>query len=423
MNTIIICFAITSTWISHALDPAPPARRAGVDAWGHVSLWLGDPQASRASSPVLRRERAPAAALPQSSPDKTEPEKECEPTALNPSETSRKYSSSLVPKGGIKSFYRHSVLDTQSGGAAWCAGHNKEGEWLEMGLEEPTRVVGTVVQGALGPDAWVTNYEVKYSLDGKKWDAVGSRFNGSQDFNSHVKNEFEKPILAQFVRIYPRKWHTDQCMRAGLLVCKVASSQNVGEEASNSSATDSDTESLGPDQEANGEEPAPPWNESVEVVKTVHVIDCEWKEWGSWSECTRSCGHVGVRWREREVKVFPQNDGRNCEGEPTENEDCNRLPCPHDHLSHAHSHHLQASSRRRESHIVVVPVPVPIPVPEPAVAMPEPLPAAATPAPAPPPPPPAVVVVQPAYSPPATPPPAPAPAPPPVKPEDGPLER
>jgi hypothetical protein len=49
---------------------------------------------------------------------------------------------------------------------------------------------------------------VAYSLNGVDWKLVdnGRLFSGNVDYNTKVRNDFEKPVLARTIRIIPTKW-------------------------------------------------------------------------------------------------------------------------------------------------------------------------------------------------------------------------
>jgi len=67
-------------------------------------------------------------------------------------------------------------------------------------------------------------------------------------------------------------------------------------------------------------------------------IDCEWKQWGQWSECTKNCGPGGKKERSRSKKevnansedcrVGPCYGGQECEGSFQEESDCFVQRCP-----------------------------------------------------------------------------------------------
>ena len=67
----------------------------------------------------------------------------------------------------------------------------------------------------------------------------------------------------------------------------------------------------------------------------VLSVDCRWGAWGTWTECTKTCGggtRQGVRKIEREAK----NGGVPCTGSTKRTVACNTQSCPGnkwDHLS------------------------------------------------------------------------------------------
>ena len=56
-------------------------------------------------------------------------------------------------------------------------------------------------------------------------------------------------------------------------------------------------------------------------------IDCEWNEYGQWSECSRTCGD-GLQTRNRTIKTLAANGGAECTGFSTDYEVCNVMVCP-----------------------------------------------------------------------------------------------
>lgn len=53
---------------------------------------------------------------------------------------------------------------------------------------------------------------------------------------------------------------------------------------------------------------------NVAACETEEKVDCEFSEWGYWSECSKSCGG-GSQYRERSVAVPPTKGGKPCKGE------------------------------------------------------------------------------------------------------------
>jgi len=72
-------------------------------------------------------------------------------------------------------------------------------------------------------------------------------------------------------------------------------------------------------------------------TSTPCPVDCQWKQWEEWSDCTKSCGQ-GTKERSRAKKVFmenttgcrvgPCNGGLECEGPYKESSDCFIQRCP-----------------------------------------------------------------------------------------------
>ena len=58
-------------------------------------------------------------------------------------------------------------------------------------------------------------------------------------------------------------------------------------------------------------------------------VDCQWGEYGEWSECSKDCGG-GTQTRSRPIVQEAKNNGKNCKGLPTQTKECNSNPCPID---------------------------------------------------------------------------------------------
>lgn len=94
---------------------------------------------------------------------------------------------------------------------------------LQFNFLEPRNLTGFYTQG--GNDGWVEALKVKYSHDGKKWNPIVNKnsrevvFPANYDQNSKVTNFFTKPIQAQYIRLYPAKWHQTIQMKTEIIGC------------------------------------------------------------------------------------------------------------------------------------------------------------------------------------------------------------
>ena len=55
-------------------------------------------------------------------------------------------------------------------------------------------------------------------------------------------------------------------------------------------------------------------------------MDCEWNDWGSWNQCSKSC-NSGTQKRTRRVLRRAKFGGKRCSGRTTETRRCNEIPC------------------------------------------------------------------------------------------------
>ncbi|XP_077375181.1 lactadherin-like isoform X1 [Festucalex cinctus] len=132
---------------------------------------------------------------------------------------------------GIDSFTwlpQFARLDKQGKTNAWSPSQNNRTEWIQVDLEKTKRLTGIITQGAkdFGVVQFVSVFKVAYSSDGESWSIVkdintGSDklFQGNIDNNSHMKNVFEPPFYARFVRVVPWEWNERITLRMELLGC------------------------------------------------------------------------------------------------------------------------------------------------------------------------------------------------------------
>merc|ERR1712226_1452024 len=58
-------------------------------------------------------------------------------------------------------------------------------------------------------------------------------------------------------------------------------------------------------------------------------VDCRWSAWGTWTECTKTCGG-GTRQGVRKIELEAKNGGVPCTGSTKRTVACNTQSCPVD---------------------------------------------------------------------------------------------
>lgn len=97
--------------------------------------------------------------------------------------------------------------------------------WIGVDFREPRTIQGIILQGRhLLRDDWVTSYKVLYGDDESSLKYISERgsemvFPGAWDRDSHARVIFAQEIRAQYIRIVPLTWHTDNIIRFEILSC------------------------------------------------------------------------------------------------------------------------------------------------------------------------------------------------------------
>ena len=113
----------------------------------------------------------------------------------------------------------HYQLHYTTGTASWSARVNDQNQWAE--LEPSSSISGLVTwvavstQGRGDMDQRVTQYKVKYSLDGVTWSDYnsGEILTGNTDRNTVITNYFNPSIVARRIRICPFTWQWHVSLR------------------------------------------------------------------------------------------------------------------------------------------------------------------------------------------------------------------
>ena len=112
--------------------------------------------------------------------------------------------------------YNHYQLDyTLHGATAWCSQSAQKGEWIQVSNQIPTWWTAIILQGRGDSSCWVTSFKVGYIVSGRDWTFLndGQIFDGAVDRSTKRRIDFEKPIYARALRIFPITWHTCVCLR------------------------------------------------------------------------------------------------------------------------------------------------------------------------------------------------------------------
>ncbi|XP_066295702.1 uncharacterized protein [Branchiostoma lanceolatum] len=115
----------------------------------------------------------------------------------------------------------HGVL----GEAAWCAGQDVRGQWLQVYLGV-VAVSGVITQGRDQSDQRVTSYTLHFSWDGttftphKSQDLSDRVFEGPSDRTTPVTHLLDVPVVTKYVRFVIETWEVSICMRTEVLGCR-----------------------------------------------------------------------------------------------------------------------------------------------------------------------------------------------------------
>jgi len=130
-----------------------------------------------------------------------------------------RFRSSSIYSGAWGGFYASPTLNSRDG---WWMAHGDKKRWLHMDMGRKEQVQGVVTQGSKHYWRFVKTFRVKVSVDAKKWKWVecGRYFDGNTDRSTKVKNLFDKPVEARYIRIYVDKYQSWPVMRAAAILCE-----------------------------------------------------------------------------------------------------------------------------------------------------------------------------------------------------------
>ena len=72
-----------------------------------------------------------------------------------------------------------------------------------------------VIQGRGDHPSWVTTLKIVSTKNGKSWKYVGDGkiYEANIDQNLQVVIDFDEPIFARALRLYPQTWHNNMSLR------------------------------------------------------------------------------------------------------------------------------------------------------------------------------------------------------------------
>ncbi|CAG9795411.1 unnamed protein product [Diatraea saccharalis] len=132
---------------------------------------------------------------------------------------------SLTVYGRLSNYTALTNTNTGEGTSAWTSQDSSYYQHLTVDLGARKEVRGFATRGRYATDEYVSEYMLQYSDDGESWRIVttsggdAQMFEGNQDGNTVHKNEFEVPIIAQYIRVNPMRWRDKISMRVEVYGC------------------------------------------------------------------------------------------------------------------------------------------------------------------------------------------------------------
>lgn len=112
------------------------------------------------------------------------------------------------------------------GGSAWTAETSDFDQALIVDLGTVKNITGIATQGRAHSDEYVIEFRIQYGSNGKDFsdykevDGSPKLFLGNEDGDYVVRNDFDQPIIAQWIRINPTRWADRISLRVELYGCE-----------------------------------------------------------------------------------------------------------------------------------------------------------------------------------------------------------
>jgi len=111
------------------------------------------------------------------------------------------------------------------GGSAWTAENSDFDQALAIDMGAIKNVTGIATQGRAHSSEYVLEYRIQYGTNGKDWidykevDGLPKLFRGNTDGDYVVRNDFDQPIIAQWIRVNPTRWQDRISLRLEVYGC------------------------------------------------------------------------------------------------------------------------------------------------------------------------------------------------------------
>ncbi len=111
---------------------------------------------------------------------------------------------------------KHAGIDNPSN--YWCSKESMEEQpWIQFNLPTLKLLSAIKIQGAPHRKNYITQFDLYYSLDGKKWEVIKD-FEGNDAVKETNEITLTRPIVANYLKIVPTKWVGYAGLRIDFLV-------------------------------------------------------------------------------------------------------------------------------------------------------------------------------------------------------------
>lgn len=247
-------------------------------------------------------------------------------------------------------------------GTPWCSWHNDINQWIQFDFLEDQLLTQVLTRGRHNCCAmWVKSFYITYARKNAAWSRYEKVFSANNDQNGLAVNLLDPPIIASVVRLHPTTWQGHISMRADFVGCRFVDpityrgppgppgliGNDGGRGLPGPMGPPGVMGQVGPRGEGGFAGPpggsGPPGRQG-DPGDEAPKVHCIWNAWGTWEGCTKTC-NGGLEMRQRYIKVYPQNNGNNCEGPDFEERVCNPEPC----ASAAEGEHAAAANMTNHS--------------------------------------------------------------------------